>query len=191
MAAMSGPNNPGARTCDVQVRQPQRELWAGAERRRSSRQRANEHGRGDARPCVRSRGVRVVAQSSVKKTIGKPCAGNPQARFERGFYPFTDEPPFLKVKGQNLPMAPPTHAPPPRVSKRGVVGEGEPTTLPSPWREGAEHAGGVVKFAEALGVARNTVFGWVSGDRMPSRLTRRHVNAWFRERGLVAPFEDT
>src|SRR5580700_10755402 len=42
--------------------------------------------------------------SSVKKTIGKPCAGNPQARFERGFCPFTDEPAFLKVKGQNLPM---------------------------------------------------------------------------------------
>src|SRR5580658_3641640 len=42
--------------------------------------------------------------SSVKKTIGKPCAGNPQARFERGFCPFTDEPPFLSVKGQNLPM---------------------------------------------------------------------------------------
>jgi hypothetical protein len=42
--------------------------------------------------------------SSVKKTIGKPCAGNPQAGFERGFCPFTDEQPFLKVKAQNLPM---------------------------------------------------------------------------------------
>jgi hypothetical protein len=67
MAAKSGPNDPGARTCDVQVRQPQRELWAGAERRRSSRQRANEHGQGDARPCVRGRGVHVVVQAPSRR----------------------------------------------------------------------------------------------------------------------------
>jgi hypothetical protein len=67
MAAMSGPNYPDARTCDVQVRQPQRELWAGAERRRSSRQRANEHGRGDARPCVRGRGDHVVVQAPSRR----------------------------------------------------------------------------------------------------------------------------
>ena len=39
----------------------------------------------------------------TKKTIGKPCAGNLHARFERGFCPFADDL-RPKVKGQNLPM---------------------------------------------------------------------------------------
>jgi len=32
MAGKTGPNHPGARMCDVQVREPQRGLWAGAKR---------------------------------------------------------------------------------------------------------------------------------------------------------------
>ena len=52
MAAMSGPNHPGARMCDAKVRQPQRGLWAGAERRPPQWQLTDEHARGDARGCV-------------------------------------------------------------------------------------------------------------------------------------------
>ena len=67
MAATSGPNHPDARTCDVQVQEPQRELWAGAERRRSFPRRANEHGRGDARPCVRGGDVNVVVHAPSRR----------------------------------------------------------------------------------------------------------------------------
>src|SRR5450759_3679764 len=41
----------------------------------------------------------------VTKTIGKPCAGNRHARFERGSCPFTDEAPSQRVKGLDLPMS--------------------------------------------------------------------------------------
>jgi putative addiction module component (TIGR02574 family) len=50
--------------------------------------------------------VRDVALSRcacvVPTTIGKPCAGNRHARFERGSCPFTDDNPC--VKKQDLPM---------------------------------------------------------------------------------------
>ena len=54
MAARSGPNDPGAGSCDVHVRQPQCELWAGAERHRSSGRHPIRRARRDAR--VRGRG---------------------------------------------------------------------------------------------------------------------------------------
>src|SRR5580658_6599175 len=96
--------------------------------------------------------------SSVKKTIGKPCAGNPQARFERGFCPFTDERPFLKVKGQNLPMATPWDR-----AAAGYLDEWVPRFVPYHLdlvRELALHPGARVLVAsagpgsEALAVAR-------------------------------------
>jgi hypothetical protein len=64
MAAKSGPNNPDARTCVVQVRQPQRELWATAKRRRSSRQRTIKHAWRDAHACVQSLDEVVVVHAA-------------------------------------------------------------------------------------------------------------------------------
>jgi hypothetical protein len=65
---------------------------------------------------------------------------------------------------------------------------GRPTTLPSPLRELAEHAGGVEALATALGVAVSTVRAWGAGTRMPGPIVRRHVNAWARRRGLQEPW---
>lgn len=63
-----------------------------------------------------------------------------------------------------------------------------PTTLPSPWREAAERAGGVGALAEALGVGRMTLWHWASGTREPRPIASNAVNAWFRRRGLPEPF---
>jgi hypothetical protein len=67
MAAKSGPNDPDARTCDVQVREPQRELWAGAERRDSLRHRTTKRMRHDARVCVRGRGDHLVVHAPSRR----------------------------------------------------------------------------------------------------------------------------
>lgn len=66
-----------------------------------------------------------------------------------------------------------------------------PTTLPSPWRELAEHVGGVMALAEALGVERRTLERWGARERTPSPVMQRHVNAFARRRGLVAPYAET
>lgn len=62
------------------------------------------------------------------------------------------------------------------------------TTLPAPWREGAERAGGVGELAAALGVGRMTLWQWAAGRRQPHPIVRDAVDAWFRRRGLAAPF---
>src|SRR5580704_15490652 len=49
-----------------------------------------------AAPPARNRVLSSASHSG--KAIVKPCAGNPHARFERGFCP------FRSLKGQNLPM---------------------------------------------------------------------------------------
>ncbi len=67
MAAQSGPNNPGARTCDEEVRQPQRGLWAGAERRLPQWPFTNEHARSDARGCVTSLSGRAVVHAPSRR----------------------------------------------------------------------------------------------------------------------------
>ena len=67
MAAKSGPNNPDARTCDAEVRQPQRGLWAGAERRHRSRPSTKKHARGDARTCVQRRGAVVTVHAPSRR----------------------------------------------------------------------------------------------------------------------------
>ena len=67
MAAKSGPNDPGARRCDVQVRQPQRELWAGAERRDSRRRRVDQRVQGDARTRTRDRRACLVVQAPSRR----------------------------------------------------------------------------------------------------------------------------
>jgi hypothetical protein len=71
MAAKSGPNDPDARTCDVQVREPQRELWAGAELRGSLRHRTAKCMRRDARVCVRGRGDHVVHAPSRRPSVSR------------------------------------------------------------------------------------------------------------------------
>jgi hypothetical protein len=67
MAAQSGPNDPGARTCDEEVRQPQRGLWAGAERRLPQRPFTNEHARSDARGCVTSQSGRAAVHAPSRR----------------------------------------------------------------------------------------------------------------------------
>ncbi len=67
MAAKSGPNNPGARTCDAKVRQPQRGLWAGAERQRSSGQSPTRRARGDAHARGRRRGEHAAVHAPSRR----------------------------------------------------------------------------------------------------------------------------
>ena len=67
MAAKSGPINPEARTCFVQVRRPQRELGTGAKRRTSPRQRTMKRTRSDARARVRGRRGGVVVQAPSRR----------------------------------------------------------------------------------------------------------------------------
>ena len=67
MAATSGPNHRDARTCDVQVRQPHRKPWAGAERLGSNRQRTTNRTRGDARGRVRDRAEYPVAHAPSRR----------------------------------------------------------------------------------------------------------------------------
>ena len=67
MAAKSGPNHPGARWCDDKVRQPQRELWAGAERRDLPRHRVANHRRGDARRCTWGRDANLVVHAPSRR----------------------------------------------------------------------------------------------------------------------------
>ena len=71
MAAKSGPNNPDARTCVVQVRQPQCELWATAERRRSSWRGTIQHAWHDAHACVQSRDEVVVHAASGRPSVSR------------------------------------------------------------------------------------------------------------------------
>jgi hypothetical protein len=67
MAAKSGPNDPGARTCDVQVQQPQRELWARDKRLDRLREHATKHARADIRACARTGSVRSVVQAPSRR----------------------------------------------------------------------------------------------------------------------------
>ena len=67
MAAKSGPNNPEARTCVVKVRQPQRELWAGAKRRTTALQGTANGARSDARNRVHGRVRGIVVQAPSRR----------------------------------------------------------------------------------------------------------------------------
>src|SRR5437899_1951302 len=64
--------------------------------------RASHSGTLGSIACEARSATRGSRNAATRQTIGKPCAGNPHARFERGSCPFTDE--HLNVKGQDLPM---------------------------------------------------------------------------------------
>ena len=67
MAAKSGPNDPDARMCAVQVREPQRELWAGAKQRSPSRRGTTHRTRGDARVRVHDRDAGDVVHAPSRR----------------------------------------------------------------------------------------------------------------------------
>ena len=67
MAAKSGPNNPDACTCVVEVRKPQRELWTAAKRRTSPRRRTMKRARSDTRVCVPSRSDGLVVHAPSRR----------------------------------------------------------------------------------------------------------------------------
>ncbi len=78
MAARSGPNNPDERKLD---------------------EKSATTSRQDTDACQTDV---PVGASSIKRTIGKPCAGNPHARFKRGLCPLAGD--LSLTKGQSLPM---------------------------------------------------------------------------------------
>ena len=94
MAGQTGPNDPGGDEPRDKVRQLQRQLWAAAKRATGGRLRVKNQpcGREDLQAACRSGpqpGAVPVrrsrsAQCCEPTTTGKPCAGNPHARFERG-----------------------------------------------------------------------------------------------------------
>jgi hypothetical protein len=67
MAAESGPNNPGARRCDVKVRQPRGELWAGAKLRGATRPSKDFRRRADNRLCLLERNATPGAQAPSRR----------------------------------------------------------------------------------------------------------------------------
>jgi hypothetical protein len=67
MAAESGPNDPDACTCDVQVRQPQCELWAGAERHGRASRGAMKRARIDTRACAQRQVAPRVAHAPSRR----------------------------------------------------------------------------------------------------------------------------
>ena len=50
------------------------------------------------------------------------------------------------------------------------------TTLPSPWLEMSERAGGVTALASELGIERMTLHRWAHGKAVPTKLVRQNVN---------------
>ena len=62
------------------------------------------------------------------------------------------------------------------------------SSLPAPWRELAEAAGGVGKLAEAFGVSPRTIHRWAHGERTPSVLEQRGINAWALAHKCKAPY---
>ena len=72
MAGKTGPNNPDAHSCGVQVQQPQHQLWARAERVRPSVEWAIVHWRGDARRCAQDAlGMDVVQALSGGPSVSR------------------------------------------------------------------------------------------------------------------------
>jgi len=86
MAAESGPNDPAGRRPCVKVRQLRRRLWAAAKRPAGRRLLALYDPSCGVTSCGRreSGATRRLRNAAIREATGKPCAGNPHARFERG-----------------------------------------------------------------------------------------------------------
>jgi DNA-binding transcriptional regulator YdaS (Cro superfamily) len=59
-----------------------------------------------------------------------------------------------------------------------------PTTLPGPWAQLAQAAGGVGALARLLGVSRRTIERWGAGV-LPGAIVRGHVIAFAKQRGVA------
>ena len=59
-----------------------------------------------------------------------------------------------------------------------------PTTLPGPWAQLAQAAGGVGELARLLGVSRRTVERWGTGV-LPGAIVQEHVVAFAKRRGVA------
>jgi hypothetical protein len=83
MAGKTGPNDPGERRFVVQACRRNR-LWNEAKACGGQRRRRDQRHGGDAplRPANHVATARCMLRR--REAIGKPCAGNPHARFERG-----------------------------------------------------------------------------------------------------------
>jgi hypothetical protein len=94
MAGKTGPNDPVGGEPNDKVRQLQRQLWAAAKRAPGRRFHAlyGQMCRGDVlreawkRAATRANLLATgdLRNAASRQTTGKPCAGNPHARFERG-----------------------------------------------------------------------------------------------------------
>jgi hypothetical protein len=83
MAGKTGPNDPDERLLVVQACRRNR-LWIEAEARGGQRRRMDPR-RGDDVPLRHANHVAAArCMPRRREAIGKPCAGNPHARFERG-----------------------------------------------------------------------------------------------------------
>ena len=86
MAAKCGPIDPAGRRPRVKVRQPRWRLWAAAKRPSGGRFLTLYDPSRGVTSCGRRGGgsTRRRRNAAVREATGKPCAGNPHARFERG-----------------------------------------------------------------------------------------------------------
>ena len=87
MVRTAGPKHPGGHEPIDKVRRLQRKLYVAAERDRGRRFHAlyDRIHRGDVQVEARwERALPHTVHAACVNTIGKPCAGKPHARFERG-----------------------------------------------------------------------------------------------------------
>ena len=65
-----------------------------------------------------------------------------------------------------------------------------PTTLPGPWAQLAQAAGGVGELARLLGVSRRTIERW-GGGVLPGTIVQEHVTAFAKRRGVVIVWDES
>lgn len=65
-----------------------------------------------------------------------------------------------------------------------------PLTITGPWLALVSRAGSIAALALALGVPRPTLVHWIRGERRPSEIVQRAVNAWARAHRCPVPFAE-
>ena len=70
------------------------------------------------------------------------------------------------------------------MTARTRAADSRPTTLPGPWAQLAQAAGGVGELARLLGVSRRTIERWGAGV-LPGAIVREHVVTFARRRGVA------